>query len=202
MKVKDYHNPYIKFIVIVIEVDGYKYSMTEAANRFPEHEISAEVIKQKEKKAYEDLFQKIELFETKKELKEYAFMSTDPYYKSGTRENHVKLFLQLFEEWKYCIEDWKLDVFKTWAKKFLMPGKIDTELSIPSEVDIIGNEEKIGAQYARLHYDEIRKILSKVGIINEAIRMYDPSLDEDEVNRVRQAFSRLLKENGLKYPYR
>ena len=211
MKLREYTpSKFLRFVFVCIEVDGKRYMLEEALEEIPDHDISEEFIRGEEEYAFEEFFQEIELLETEKKIKEYIFEVTEPQDDTETRRSNILLLFELFDENPHCIEDAKRNIMNRWAKKFLVDVNPESKTGSSYHNNIVSSrnngfaviDKKRGAKYARLHYNEIKKILAVTGIITDAVRQFDPTLSDAEVERIRHKVSILLKEEGLVYPYR
>ena len=211
MKFRDYTpSKYLRFVFVDIVINNEWLELTEAQEKYPNYEISEDFLLSEENYAFESFFQEIELLETEKKIKEYIFEDTEPQDDTETRRSNILLLFELFDENPHCIEDAKRNIMNRWAKKFLVDVNPESKSGSPNQrtIDSSSNngfvkiDKKRGAKYARLHYNEIKKILAVTGIITDAVRQFDPTLSDAEVERIRHKVSILLKEEGLVYPYR
>ena len=211
MKLKDYTpSKYLRFVFVDIVINDKWMELTEAQEKFPNYDISEDYLRREEKYAFELFFQEIELLETEQKVKSYIFETTEPQDETETRISNILLLFELFDENPHCIEDAKRSIMNRWAKKFLVDVNTESKIGSSNQKTIVSSsnngfaniDKKRGAKYARLHYNEIKKILAVTGIITEAVRQFDITLSDAEVERIRHKVSILLKEEGLVYPYR
>lgn len=202
MKVKDYDHPFMLYLDFDLDIKGKYLDFDEVLKKIPDYEMSEEVIKRMENEAYENFFQRIELMDKEKELKDYAFGITDPYYMSGSREGNVRLFLELIADRPHCMEDWKQEVFKRWAEKFLGRKDGAGETLTSGANENLKSDRNFGAKYALKHYNEIRKLLPEEGTVAAAVRAFNNSLSRKENNNVSKKIKRMLEEDNITPPYR
>lgn len=190
MKVKDYKAPLgnVNYTHISIRAD-YKGEgirtislwLDDALKKYPDAELPEEEKRKLDLASIESFLQEINKRDKEETLKEHI------YFLCKENPGTEKIILLALEHYHYTIPNWKAGVIKDVIKK-MYPSVIPSTLH-PS-------------RYAIKHYPNIKKYLSETGTVAGAVRMFNNKLTLKEHAAVSKKISRMLKDDGIKYPYR
>lgn len=205
MKIKftDYRAPFAGHSQLFgFMMNGKKYYVHEIRHKFMDTVMPQEVIDQFDEASIRDFLETIAGIQSETALTDYIYSITFDHPEPDSRESNIRFILNLLEEHERSVLYSKQVIIEKWAEKYLIEEKESDNTFTQGIGSIKKDNKERGARYARLHYEEIKKLLPTTGIVTEAVRQFDPTLTDSEVERVRHKISILLNEEGIQYPFR